>query len=526
MQIFDNFISFRRRESLEEASEIYHSLNNKGFSTFCDIFSLNYRKNEDKVLGIIENCTNYILVLNKHSLDRCSEIDDPLRHEIAIAIEKKKNIICVLMKNTQLPEVLPKDIEGIRYCKKLIYSHKNYNGFIERLVSLFLKQSTEEASKDICQDFIIRDKVVIRYTGNAAKVIIPEHVTVIGKNAFKDKTSITEIILPDGIEQIEENSFERCIKLSRISMSSSLTHIHAGAFRRCYNLMYVKLNNELRQIGEEAFSFCMKLRSVNIGPNVSSIAADAFNNCNRLMKFSVDEANNEYSSIEGVLYNKNKTRIVRCPEGINRSIVTIHKSVEEIGAWCFSNCTGLVNIVLPAHLKRVKEYAFCDCHNINRLTMGDEIVEFDESAINGWNSNQRVVVSRRFNPQIKYMIDQKLQEEHKADQNRGDNNFPDYIMIKTTFESQEEASDMAKLLVHNKYVAAAHLTRLNVYYLWNNEECNESETELSCITRGELYHTVESFILAHHSFNCCQIICLPIISTTKDFGAWIDELTL
>jgi len=95
MQIFENFISYRRSDALAEVQNIYQGLLSKGFSTFCDIYSLNSGRFDDRLKDTIEKCSNYILVLKEHSLDRCSDEQDWLRFEIATALKKKKNIICV-----------------------------------------------------------------------------------------------------------------------------------------------------------------------------------------------------------------------------------------------------------------------------------------------------------------------------------------------------------------------------------------------------------------------------------------------
>jgi len=294
---------------------------------------------------------------------------------------------------------------------------------------------------------------------------------------------------------------------------------------RCYNLAFIAFNDELKSIGEDAFSYCGKLKVARFGRKISSIPPTAFSDCDKLAIFDVDEDNPHYSVQEGILYDKKKELAVRCPEGYSSDLITISQTVEEIGPWCFSKCLSIVDVVLPRHLKRIKAYAFNDCRNIISLTLGDEIEEFDVSALEGWGKSQRIVTSKRFSPLIKYEIEQKLNEKPELQQNDG-NDTPPFAMIKTTFESVEEASKMAKMLLSHHYVASAQLDQLNVFYTWNDEPCNENETELSCITRGSLYHQVEEFIKQHHSYECCQIINIPIINTSKEFGEWIMEQTI
>lgn len=524
MQLFENFISYRRSDTLGEVQNIYHALTNRGFSTFCDIYSLDSGRFDDNIKLNIERCTNYILVLNNHSLDRCNEAEDWLTFEIAAALEYNKNIICVFVGDVDFPKTLPNAIDSIRRYNGIKYDYAYFNGFIDCLISRFLVQENETELSDAERDFLISGSLLVKYVGSAPIVTIPESITVIGENAFKDKTNIKEISFPSKLERIEACAFERCINITHVIFPASLKEICAGAFRRCYNLSFIAFNDGLEIIGNEAFCFCTKLKIIRLGAKISTIAADAFNNCDKLALFSIEDNNRYYSSVEGVLYDSEKKKLIRCPEGYGQDLVIVLPTVEELCPWSFSRCLSLVDVVLPRHLKRIKAHAFSDCSNIVSLTLGDEISEFDESALDGWSNEQRVVVSKRFNPVIKYKIDQKVHESvHLQHSNGG--NLPKYVMVKTTFESIEEASKMARLLVNNRFIASAQLDQLNVFYTWNNEACNENEIELSCITKGSLYPTVERFIRTHHSYECCQMICLPIVAASEDFGNWIDEQT-
>ena len=521
MQIFENFISYRRSDTLAEVQNIYHALLNKGFSTFCDIYSLNSGRFDDGLKQTIDQCTNYILVLKEHSLDRCSEEGDWLRFEIAEALEKKKNIICVFIGNFKFPDELPADIEKIRYYNGITYDYSYFTGFIDCLVSRFLVSNESVALSNDLRDFVISDSVLIKYVGTAPVVTIPKNITIIAKEAFKDKTRVTEVNLPEGLTQISESAFERCINITHITLPNTLKVIGKKAFSRCYNLSFIAFNDSLESIEDEAFNFCTKLRMVQMGKSLASIASTVFNNCNKLACILIDENNASYSTADGILYNKQKSTLVRCPEGYDSDLIVVPPTVETLSAWCFSRCINLVDVVLPRHLKRVERYAFNECSGILSLTLGDDISDFDVSALTGWIREQRVVVSKRFNPLIKYNIEQKLAEKVILEQVDANDITAEFVMIKTTFESNEEAAKMAKMLLSKKLIASAQLNKLSVFYTWNDEACNEDETELSCITRGTLFQSTADFINKHHSYECCQIVCIPIVKTTQQFEEWL-----
>lgn len=525
MQIFENFISYRRSDALAEVQNIYQGLLSKGFSTFCDIYSLNSGRFDDGLKDTIEKCSNYILVLKEHSLDRCDDEQDWLRFEIATALRKKKNIICVFLGDFDFPASLPEDIDAIRYYNGIKYDYAYFAGFMDCLVSRFLINADTLRTSNSLQDFVIRESVLIKYIGSAPIVTIPDGVEIIAKEAFKDRTRVSEVYFPASLKQISDGAFERCSNLTHITLPDGLKVIGKKAFSRCYNLSFVAFNDSLESIEDEAFTFCVKLRMIQLGESLSFVASSAFNNCNKLARILIDENNVSYSSQDGILYDKEFHAMVRCPEGYDNDLITVPSSVEKVSAWCFSRCINIVDVILPRHLRIVEKYAFNECSGILSLTLGDDIAEFDVSALSGWSNDQRVVVSRRFNPLIKYNIDQKLSEKATYEQADVEEISAKFVMIKTTFESNEEASKMAKTLLSKRFIASAQLNKLNVFYTWNDEPCNEDETELSCITRGELYWNVAEFIKEHHSYECCQIICIPIIKTTLEFESWILEQT-
>ena len=91
MQIFENFISYRRSDVLAEVQNIYQGLLSKGFSTFCDIYSLNSGRFDDGLKDTIEKCSNYILVLKEHDiLSAFVSYASQDRHRVAMIIQGMK----------------------------------------------------------------------------------------------------------------------------------------------------------------------------------------------------------------------------------------------------------------------------------------------------------------------------------------------------------------------------------------------------------------------------------------------------
>lgn len=522
MQVYENFISYRRKESSIEVKNIYDALQTRGYSTFCDIYSLGSGKFNQGLITAIDNCTNFILVLGTHSLERCTDDSDWLYNEIKEALDKRKNIICVFTDDVHFPDSLPGEIDDIRYQNGIKFDIFYFDNFIDRLISQFFVSEETRSESDDEKDFVIIQDVLVKYVGNANIVTVPEKVNVIGRNAFKNQTKITKIVLPDNIYEIQESAFERCISVAYITLPKSLRVIGKRAFCRCYNLAYVGISDGVEEFGEECFGFCGKLKTLSLNEKARIVSPSAFNNCSLLMELHVAENSPYFTSISGILYDKPAEKVIRCPENYNYDMVSLPDTVKEIGEWCFSRCMKLIDVILPRGLETVGAHAFQDSCNIASLTLSDSIKSFDVSAIDGWNEWQRIVMGSRFHPVLKYSIEQKLKEFGAVDRTQLGYQF---CLIKTAFESEEEAVKMAKMLLDNRLIVSGQIRKMKSLYIWEDELCNEGEIELTCFTESGLYTEVEKFINAHHSYELCELICVPIINISEGFGKWISDYT-
>ena len=130
--------------------------------------------------------------------------------------------------------------------------------YIDKMVELLKFQVR---SNYIYSSLTENDKLV-KYLGNAPIVNIPEGVKIVGQNAFKDKTHITDVTFPDGLEFIDSHAFERCIGINNLVLPETLKTIGDKAFMRCYSLSYIAFNDSLESIGEESFEFLVN-RGIN-----------------------------------------------------------------------------------------------------------------------------------------------------------------------------------------------------------------------------------------------------------------------
>jgi len=177
---------------------------------------------------------------------------------------------------------------------------------------------------------------------------IEQGVTNIGDRAFYNCNNLTTVDIPNSIKHIGEESFFGCTGLTTFDIPSSVTNINHGAFRHC-NFSYIF-----------------------IPQFVSSINGPIFENCNKLTVIEVDEANGNYSSQGGVLFNKDKTKLVGYPGGVAGGY-SIPETVQTIGAGSFASCEKLTSIIIPNSVKTIEINVFWACFGLKTVSIGSSV---------------------------------------------------------------------------------------------------------------------------------------------------------
>jgi hypothetical protein len=114
----------------------------------------------------------------------------------------------------------------------------------------------------------------------------------------------------------------------------------------------------LTTVGASAFNYCTALTSITIPSSVTDIGESAFSSCKKLTEFTVASGNGNYSSLNGVLFNAEKTALLFYPIGKPETSYTVPDGVLTIEINAFSGCAGLTSIVLPHSLKTIGVDAF------------------------------------------------------------------------------------------------------------------------------------------------------------------------
>jgi len=243
---------------------------------------------------------------------------------------------------------------------------------------------------------------------------IGKNVTSIVYTAFADYIGLTSIEIPAGVTDINSEVFWGCINLVNVTFApgSKLNRIGSQVFAKCYNLSSITLPNSLTTIGQSAFASCNSLTqiiipnnvtfidyyafsgsgltSIEIPAKVGSIGRRAFGSCENLTSITVVAENQNFSSWNGILYNKNGTTLIQAPGAISGSL-SIPNNVTTIDSYAFYLCTKLTNIVIPATVTTINTAAFSICTSLTSITIQagtPPSLGYDNSAFSSTNNCQ------------------------------------------------------------------------------------------------------------------------------------------
>ena len=227
------------------------------------------------------------------------------------------------------------------------------------------------------------DGVLVAYTGGATDIRIPEGVTEISSNAFTS-AQLTSVWIPASVRAIDDSAFAGQ-PLTQVTFQDDEAHpsqletIGERAFSYT-PLESVSLPRSLKTAGLETFSDMAKLRSVHVGPNVQADGLfAAFARTPLLESIEVDAANQNYQSLDGVLYTKGLTHLATYPQAKNSGgSYTVAEETAFIDEGAFASAQ-ITSVTLPSHLRNVGKGAFVGAR-ITSLTLPDAFESMDDTA--------------------------------------------------------------------------------------------------------------------------------------------------
>lgn len=244
-------------------------------------------------------------------------------------------------------------------------------------------------------------------------IIIQEGVTSIGNRAFKNIHYFEDltVMLPSSLKTIGECAFQSC-PLKNITIPPNVTYIGSHAFQSSA-LKSIVIPNGVTSIESHTFCYCSKLASVVLPPSIERIESSAFfdfgaptitipQNVNyigdaalsssSLTEIVVDAGNDTFSSRDGILFSKDMSTLIRCPEG-KSGTYTIPESVTNIESGAFRDCNKLTQISIPNTITDISSSAFYRC-NLTNIVIPNSVISIGNGAFSECDKVTSIFIPR------------------------------------------------------------------------------------------------------------------------------------
>ena len=178
----------------------------------------------------------------------------------------------------------------------------------------------------------------------------------------KRKTNLKKVTIPNSVTEIDDYAFSGCENLSSLTLSNKLESIGYATFRYCKSLTSITLPNSLKYLDWYLFSGCTSLKTVSIGSSLQECYNQGsygfiFEDCTALESITVSSSNNNYSSANGIMYDKKKTEILVYPQAKKDTTYTVPSTINTLYGVSTNNNPYLKTITIPASVTDIRDHA-------------------------------------------------------------------------------------------------------------------------------------------------------------------------
>ena len=220
-----------------------------------------------------------------------------------------------------------------------------------------------------------------RHGKSITEIVINEGVTSIGNCAFSNLLYVMDVNVSDSVTTIGDRAFAFCFYLPSIVIPENVKSIGCRAFEFCQEITSIVIPDSVEEIADRAFWYCHSLEDVTIGDGVTKIGEDVFAYCDSLISVTVNGNNQYYSSDEnGVLFDKDKTTLLKYPAGNPSTSYVIPEGVTTIADSAFHICSELINISIPDSVTFIGDLVFYDCENLVSVVIPKGVTFIGDSA--------------------------------------------------------------------------------------------------------------------------------------------------
>lgn len=191
---------------------------------------------------------------------------------------------------------------------------------------------------------------------------------------------------------IGEEMFYGLTSLVTLTLPNSATVLSAFAINKCDNIGELTLPLECIELNMDAIYNCKNLHTLTLGGKLQKFNSSAIKECDKLSAFVVDESNSTFKAIDGVLFSKDGTELIKYPRGLQNAAYIIPENVTRIGDNAFEE-SQIESVTLPGTLQVIGRYSFSSSKNLSEIVMPNSVESLGTSAFSWCKKLKKVVLS-------------------------------------------------------------------------------------------------------------------------------------
>ena len=325
--------------------------------------------------------------IGSHLFKDCSDLTSVTLPESVTSIDSYAFYGCKSITSINLPDSLTTIGHYAFYeCSEL--SAITFSKNISYIGSHALGKTPWLTSRKEENPLVIVNRILVDGTSCEGDLIIPSDIVSISPYAFSYAWDITSVVIPDGISIIDSGTFAECRYMETVTIPESVTVIGENAFAKCYSLSNITLPSGLTEINSYAFDSC-GITELFIPADVTSMGGIYY--CPHLTSIQVAEDNPYYCSVDGVLYNKDRTKLISCPAG-KEGEVNVEEGITNIPFMAFGNCKMLTSITLPESVTEIENYAFSNCSSLLSINIPNSVYYIGTQSFAGCQSLTSITI--------------------------------------------------------------------------------------------------------------------------------------
>ena len=218
-----------------------------------------------------------------------------------------------------------------------------------------------------------------------SSITIPSSIKKIQKKGFHGSKAKT-IIFDKGsqLEKIEDRAFDFS-ELEEIELPASLEYIGTSAFSFSQKLKKLTFSSssKLELISHEAFANLSNLEKLTLPKSVKTLGSNLFRLTTSLKHVDVEEGNESFASVDGVLFSKDKTKLIYYPSQKNDESYKTPKETKELASYSFNKNSYLKRLELNDGLEKIGTFAFADAIKLEEISLPNSLETIERLAFYG-----------------------------------------------------------------------------------------------------------------------------------------------